>query len=63
MPPHAFQTQVRVANAKRLLRGGSAILQVALETGFADQSHLTRCFTRFVGLTPGAYQQGARPAR
>jgi len=62
MPPHAFQTQVRVANAKRLLRGGSAILQVALETGFADQSHLTRCFTRFVGLTPGAYQHGARPA-
>jgi len=53
---------VRVANAKRLLRGGSAILQVALETGFADQSHLTRCFTRLVGLTPGAYQHGARPA-
>jgi AraC-like DNA-binding protein len=28
---------------------------VAQETGFADQSHLTRRFKRLVGVTPGRY--------
>jgi AraC-like DNA-binding protein len=28
---------------------------VAHQTGFADQSHLTRRFKRLVGVTPGRY--------
>lgn len=55
MPPHAFQTQLRVSRAKALLREGWAISQVASETGFADQSHLTRHFKRLVGVPPGQY--------
>ncbi len=55
MPPHAFQTQLRVSRAKTLLRQGWAISQVASETGFADQSHLTRHFKRLVGVPPGQY--------
>jgi AraC-like DNA-binding protein len=55
MPPHAFQTQLRVSRAKALLRQGRAISEVASETGFADQSHLTRHFKRLVGVTPGQY--------
>jgi AraC-like DNA-binding protein len=55
MPPHAFQTQLRVARAKALLRQGRAISLVASETGFADQSHLTRHFKRLVGVTPGQF--------
>jgi AraC-like DNA-binding protein len=55
MPPHAFQTQLRVSRAKALLRQGWAISQVAAETGFADQSHLTRHFKRLVGVPPGQY--------
>ena len=30
--------------------------QVALELGFADQSHFTRTFKRFTGMTPGQYR-------
>ena len=60
MPPHAFQTQVRVARAKALLLRGWPISQAAAHTGFADQSHLTRHFKRLVGVTPGQYRQGSK---
>jgi AraC-like DNA-binding protein len=60
MPPHAFQTQARIARAKTLLRQGRAISEVARLTGFADQSHLTRHFKRLVKLTPGEYQQKSK---
>lgn len=60
MPPHAFQTQVRVTRAKTLLLKGESISQVANQTGFADQSHLTRHFKRLVGITPGQYRQNSK---
>jgi AraC-like DNA-binding protein len=60
MPPHAFQTQVRVARAKALLRSGAPIPRAAAETGFADQSHLNRLFKRLVGVTPGRYRAGSK---
>ncbi|MBV9957230.1 MAG: AraC family transcriptional regulator [Acidobacteria bacterium] len=60
MPPHAFQTQLRVLRAKALLREGLAISQVAQQTGFADQSHLTRHFKRLVAITPGQYAQNSK---
>lgn len=60
MPPHAFQTQVRVARARTLLLQGWSISEVAARTGFADQSHLTRLFKRLVGITPGRYQQNSK---
>lgn len=55
VPPHEYQTQLRVAHARRLLHGGRSISQAAHETGFFDQSHLSRNFKRIVGLTPGRY--------
>jgi AraC-like DNA-binding protein len=61
MPPHAWQTQVRVNQAKRLLRRGMPASQVALEVGFADQSHMHRHFQRLVGVTPGQYARAAIP--
>jgi AraC-like DNA-binding protein len=56
LPPHEYLTQIRIARAKTLLAQGNAISQVADNTGFADQSHLTRYFKRIVGVTPGQYQ-------
>lgn len=56
LPPHEYLTQIRVSRAKILLLQGYAIAQVAQDTGFADQSHLTRHFKRIVGVTPGQYQ-------
>jgi AraC-like DNA-binding protein len=61
MPPHAYQTQVRVRRAKALLRAGLPITLAATEVGFYDQAHLTRHFSRIVGLTPGRYVRDADP--
>jgi AraC family transcriptional regulator len=32
------------------------LAEIALDAGFADQSHLTRAFKRFTGKTPGEYR-------
>jgi len=53
MPPHRYLIQIRVREAKRLIREGRPLAEVAAETGFADQSHLTRHFKSLTGLTPG----------
>ena len=60
LPPHAFQTQLRLAKARKLLRQGRLPATVAAETGFADQSHLTRRFKTVVGVTPGVYRKNVQ---
>jgi AraC-like DNA-binding protein len=55
LPPHSFQTQLRILRAKSLLHQGWRISEIAQSTGFADQSHLNRHFKRVTGVTPGAY--------
>lgn len=55
MPPHAYQIQLRVAAAKRLLLAGTPVSETAYRAGFFDLSHLTRHFKRYVGTPPGAY--------
>ncbi len=62
MSPHAFQTQVRISRARILLNEGKPLHEVAAETGFSDQSHFTREFKRFLGLTPGAYRTSQPPS-
>jgi AraC family transcriptional regulator len=53
MSVHRYVIQQRVMRARAMLLEGSlSIAQVALETGFAHQSHLARCMRRIVGLTP-----------
>jgi AraC-like DNA-binding protein/quercetin dioxygenase-like cupin family protein len=58
LPPHAYLSQVRLGRAAALLREGYPICGVAFQTGFSDQSHLTRCFKRTLGVTPGQYRRG-----
>jgi AraC-like DNA-binding protein len=55
MPPHAYLTLIRTRKAKRLLAKGVSIADAATQTGFADQSHLTKRFKRVFGITPGQY--------
>jgi AraC-like DNA-binding protein len=55
LPPHAFQIDLRIAEARRLITAGRSPADVAFECGFADQPHLTRVFKRAVGVTPGEY--------
>ena len=60
MPPHAYLNQVRVNRARKLLSEGKSLARVATETGFVDQSHLSRHFKRQLGITPGQYAQATR---
>ncbi len=46
-----------MGEARRLLENGVAPADVADLCGFADQSHLTNCFGRLIGLSPGAYRE------
>lgn len=62
LPPHTYQSQLRVQRAKSLLRSGATISQAATESGFADQSHFSRVFREFTGSTPGQYKEGDRQA-
>ncbi|PLQ01283.1 helix-turn-helix transcriptional regulator [Cupriavidus pauculus] len=57
MTPHAFQIDIRIQHARRLLRRGDAPADVAQQLGFADQSHFHRAFRQRVALTPRAYQR------
>ncbi|TMR16297.1 AraC family transcriptional regulator [Nonomuraea turkmeniaca] len=61
LPPSDYQRQLRLRTARDLIAAGTPISEAAGATGFADQSHLTRWFTRYFGLTPGAYRQAVRP--
>ena len=60
MPPHAYQIQVRILQAKRLLRKERSIEQVAIETGFVSQSHFGSHFKRLVCVTPRQYIQDSK---
>ncbi|MDR7331424.1 AraC family transcriptional regulator [Roseateles asaccharophilus] len=55
LPPHAYVLQRRVQRARHLVRTGLPLAEAAAAAGFADQSHMTRCFARNFGLTPGAF--------
>ena len=55
MPPHSYLYQLRLDQARVLLRRGEAPARVAAELGFTDQSHLTRRFKAAFGVTPGQY--------
>jgi AraC-like DNA-binding protein len=59
LAPSAYQRQLRLRAARRLLAGGVAPADAAAVAGFADQAHLTRWFRRCYGITPGAYRRAA----
>lgn len=60
LPPHAYQTSIRVEKVRLLLRAGVPAAEI--EAGFADQSHLIRHFKRVWKVTPAQYAKmvGAR---
>jgi AraC-like DNA-binding protein len=45
----------RLDRARALIRGGAALVEVALSCGFADQSHMTRNFKKAYGISPGRW--------
>jgi len=59
LTPFAWLLQQRAERARALIRDGAGLAEAATACGFADQSHMTRTFSRHFGYTPGAWQQAS----
>ena len=55
LSPQRYLIQIKVNEARNLLRRGIEIADAASAVGFADQSHLTRHFRSTLGVTPARY--------
>lgn len=59
--PHGKLADTRLRAAQRLLTDTRlSIAQIAVRTGHADQSALTRAMKARLGVTPGAWRRGSR---
>lgn len=62
LAPHQYLVRRRVERAKRLLRETDMpVAEVALNSGFAHQSHLSNWFRRAVRTSPARYRAALRP--
>lgn len=57
LTPYAYLLRLRLERARELIRQGRPLVDSALETGFADQSHLTRHFKTHYGISPGEFRR------
>jgi AraC-like DNA-binding protein len=57
MSPQRLRLELRWRRAMSLLPGSRSLAEIAMETGFADQSHLTRTIRVCTGLSPTALRQ------
>lgn len=59
LSPHRYVTLRRVERAKNLLHASElSLADVAVQVGFASQSHLCDWFRRLVGVSPREYRRG-----
>ena len=59
--PHRFLVMRRLEYAKESLLDGASIADVAIDSGFSDQSHFTRHFRHAFGISPCKWLQLSRP--
>jgi len=61
MTPHEYMVQCRVRRTQRLLTETDMPLsEIALASGFSDQSHCARRFRQQTGITPSQYRRSMR---
>lgn len=59
--PHQYVIRRRIERAKILLKENKLPLsEIALSTGFTNQSHLSQVFRRLVGASPAAYRNSTK---
>ncbi|MGE4352291.1 MAG: AraC family transcriptional regulator [Bdellovibrionales bacterium] len=59
--PYHYLLSKRLDKAKTLIAAGLPLATIAFDTGFADQSHMTRFFKRTYGMTPTVWQNRTAP--
>lgn len=52
--PHKYVSDVRLRNAKKMLRDGASVTQAAVDNGFTSLSHFSRAFKRAFGRNPSS---------
>jgi len=61
MTPHDYLVQCRVRRAQHLLAATDLpVSEIALASGFADQSHCARRFREHFGVSPSSYRWSMR---
>lgn len=61
IPPYGWHLRQRIARSASLLHDHKLTLaEIAVECGFADQSHYTKAFRRLLGITPGKWRRKLR---
>jgi AraC-like DNA-binding protein len=60
--PYRYLSMRRLDRAKSLMRDNYSLAEAAVESGFVDQSHMTRQFKRAYGLSPGRWRALSFPA-
>jgi AraC-like DNA-binding protein len=60
LSPNEFILRTRLQRAARLLKNtDDALIRIALDCGFCDQSYFTKRFRDFFGVTPHRYRETA----
>lgn len=57
IPPHTYQTLLRVNYAKKELCKHKPLAEIAQTAGFYDQSHFSKVFKSYTGITPDQYKK------
>lgn len=60
LSPIHYLITLRIETAKKLMLSDLSLVQIALESGFYDQSHFGNCFLKFVGTTPKVYRMNCK---
>jgi AraC family transcriptional regulator len=62
--PHQWRLTQKVERARSLIEySDTPLVEISARCGFADQSHLTRVFSRSIGVSPAAYRRMRRRER
>ena len=56
LSPHQYITNLRINHSKKLLKNKKDFADIAIESGFYDQSHFIKCFKEYTGVTPMKYK-------
>ena len=57
LTPYQYLETIRIEKARTYLEEGYTPAEVALNTGFSDQSHFTRIFKKQTGENPSQYRK------